>query len=174
MITRMLAAAGTVTVLCGAPTPAEAIDLASSTASSASSAGSASVGSASDSLRGSSNSSAGPKQMAAGAYQILHMAEVPGRPDLWRLSLAGAEAPGAAPDQAGAREAQPTAQWELQLPRSVAEREGLAPGRVLRAAPQPYGVSFAALGQAQPFFLVLTPEWERELPARPVGADRGA
>jgi len=67
-----------------------------------------------------------------------------------------------------------TVQWELQLPRAVAEREALAPGLVLRAAPQAYGVSFAVAGQPQPFFLVLTEEWQRELPARPVGADRGA
>lgn len=144
---------------CCMSVPALAVDLASSTASSASSAGSASVGSASDSLRSSGNSSGGAKQMAGGEYRIVELAEVAGHPDRLRLTLAAPQEP---------------VQWELLLPRSVAEREGLAPGAVLRAAQQPYGVSFAVSGRAHPFFLVLDEAWQRELPARPVGADRGA
>ena len=55
----------------------------------------------------------------------------------------------------------------------VAEREGLAGGQTVRAAQQPYGVAFARAGRAQPFFLVLAEDWQRELPARPVRAPSG-
>ena len=184
---------------CCAAAPALALDLTSSTASSASSAGSASVGSVSDSLRSSSQSSAGPRQMADGPYRVIEMAEVAGRPGEVRLTLQ-AEAPAPSPQaQAEARtemqmqaqmQAQlpaqtqtPTAiradasagpQWELRLPRAVAEREGLAPGRLVRAAQQPYGVSFALAEQPRPFFLVLADDWQRELPAHPVRAAGGA
>lgn len=180
---------------CCAAAPALALDLTSSTASSASSAGSASVGSVSDSLRSSSQSSAGPRQMADGPYRVIEMAEVAGRPGEVRLTLQ-AEAPAPSPQaQAEARtevqmQAQmpaqtqtPTAiradasagpQWELRLPRAVAEREGLAPGRLVRAAQQPYGVSFALAEQPRPFFLVLADDWQRELPAHPVRAASGA
>lgn len=140
--------------------PALALDLASSTASSASSAGSASIGSASNSLRASGNSSAGPRQMAEGDYRITEVAEAADRPGQWRLTL---QAPaGGTPDT-----------WVLLLPRAVAEREGLAGGQTVRAAQQPYGVAFARAGQAQPFFLVLAEDWQRELPARPVRATGG-
>jgi hypothetical protein len=159
-------------VACCIGASAFALDLASSTASSASSAGSASVGSASDSLRGSSNSSAGPRQMAAGHYRIIQVTAAPDDSERWRLTLAGPETAGSA--LPGAEGGAVAVQWNLQVPRTVAEREGLTPGLVLRAAPQAYGVSFAVTGQTQPFFLVLTEEWQRELPARPVGADRGA
>ena len=177
MKTALLAAAA----CCGGAS-AFALDLASSTASSASSAGSASVGSASDSLKGSSNSSAGPRQMAAGEYRIIQLTASPEQPDHWRLTLVGPETSMGAPAGTAERGSlapatapvPAPAQWELMLPRAVVEREGLAPGRMLRAAPQAYGVSFAVADQAQPFFLVLTEEWQRELPARPVGADRGA
>ena len=140
--------------------PALALDLASSTASSASSAGSASLGSASNSLQASGNSSAGPRQMAEGDYRITEVAETADRPGQWRLTL---QAPaGGMPDT-----------WVLRLPRAVAEREGLAGGQTVRAAQQPYGVAFARAGQAQPFFLVLAEDWQRELPARPVRATDG-
>ena len=185
---------------CCAAAPALALDLTSSTASSASSAGSASVGSVSDSLRSSSQSSAGPRQMADGPYRVIEMAEVAGRPGDVRLTLR-AEAPAPSPQaQAEARTAvqalaqmqaqlpaqtqtTPRAigadagagpQWELRLPRAVAEREGLAPGRLVRAAQQPYGVSFALAEQPRPFFLVLADDWQRELPAHPVRAASGA
>ena len=184
---------------CCAAVPALALDLTSSTASSASSAGSASVGSLSDSLRSSSQSSAGPRQMADGAYRVIEVAEVAGSPGEVRLTLQ-AEAPALAPQartqaqmqeqmqaqmqaQMPGQTQKPTAigadagagpQWELRLPRTVAEREGLAPGRLVRAAQQPYGVSFALEEQPRPFFLVLADDWQRELPARPVRAAGGA
>jgi len=161
---------------CCAAAPALALDLASSTASSASSAGSASVGSVSDSLRSSSQSSAGPRQMAAGEYRVIELAEVQGRPGEVRLTLQ-AQAPDATHTHTAsalATDASRDTQWELRLPRAVAEREGLAPGRLLRAAQQPYGVSFALSEQPRPFFLVLADEWQRELPARPVAAPGGA
>jgi hypothetical protein len=140
--------------------PALAVDLASSTASSASSAGSASLGSASDSLKASGNSSAGPRQMAEGDYRVVAVAEAAERPAQWRVTL-----------QAPAGGAADT--WELLLPRAVAEREGLAGGQTVRATQQPYGVAFARAGQAQPFFLMLAEDWQRELPARPVRAPSG-
>jgi hypothetical protein len=161
---------------CCAAAPALALDLASSTASSASSAGSASVGSVSDSLRSSSQSSAGPRQMAAGEYRVIELAEVQGRPGEVRLTLQ-AQAPALTHTptaSAAAADTSSDTQWELRLPRVVAEREGLAPGRMLRAAQQPYGVSFALSEQPRPFFLVLADEWQRELPARPVPAPGGA
>lgn len=165
---------------CCAAAPALALDLASSTASSASSAGSASVGSVSDSLRSSSQSAAGPRQMAAGDYRVIAMAEVPGRPQELQLTLQAQvldrpspqTAPHAAPTTAGGTPI--PAQWELRLPKVLAEREGLATGRLLRATPQPYGVAFALSDQPRPFYLVLADEWQRELPARPVVAAGGA
>ena len=171
---------------CCAAAPALALDLASSTASSASSAGSASVGSVSDSLRSSSQSSAGPRQMADGNYRVIVLADAEGRPGEVRLTLqaqvlepaqdlvhtwteARTQTHAAAGTDAGAGP-----HWELRLPRAVAEREGLAPGRLVRAAQQPYGLSFALAEQARPFFLLLADEWQRELPARPVRAAGGA
>ena len=165
-----------VVAFCCAAAPAIALDLASSTASSASSAGSASMGSVSDSLRSSSQSSAGPRQMAAGDYRVIAMADVPEHPGEVRLTLE-APTPGTSHAQtssAAATESLGSAQWELRLPRVLAEREGLAPGRLLRATPQPYGVSFALSDQPRPFFLVLADDWQRELPARPVVATGGA
>lgn len=179
---------------CCAAAPVLALDLASSTASSASSAGSASVGSLSDSLRSSSQSSAGPRQMAEGTYRVIDMAEVDGQPGQWRLTLQaqtlaarGAPAEELAAVQAQATQARgageagrashdadPLRQWELRLPQALVEREGLAPGHLLRAAQQPYGVAFARAEQARPFYLVLVDEWQRELPARPVLAPGGA
>lgn len=189
---------------CCAAAPALALDLTSSTASSASSAGSASVGSVSDSLRSSSQSSAGPRQMADGPYRVIEMAEVAGRPGEVRLTLQAEALAPSPQAQAEARtevqmqaqlpaqkqaqmptqtQTTPTAiradasagpQWELRLPRAVAEREGLAPGRLVHAAQQPYGVSFALAEQPRPFFLVLADDWQRELPAHPVRAASGA
>lgn len=157
-----------VVAACCAWAPVLALDLASSTASSASSAGSASVGSLSDSLRSSSQSSAGPRQIADGTYRVMEVAEVDSQPGQWRLTLQTLAARQAA-DAAG-----PLRQWELRLPRALVEREGLAPGDLLRAAQQPYGVAFARAGQVSPFYLVLLDEWQRELPARPVQAPGGA
>lgn len=176
---------------CCTAAPVLALDLASSTASSASSAGSASVGSLSDSLRSSSQSSAGPRQMADGAYRVIEVAEVEGLPGQLRLTLqaqppwpATAQAPAvrsaAAAELAAAPTPAPTGaplqslQWELRLPRALVEREALAPGHLVRAARQPYGVAFARAEQSRPFFLVLLDEWQRELPARPVQAPGGA
>ncbi|MFM8768679.1 MAG: hypothetical protein ACKOD9_13255, partial [Rubrivivax sp.] len=134
-----------VVAACCAAAPAIALDRASSTASSASSAGSASVGSVSDSLRSSSQSATGPRQMAAGDYRVIAVAEVPGRPDeLWLTLQAQAldrpstpTAPQTASTTAGGTSV--PAQWELRLPRLLAERERLAAGQLLRATPQPYG-----------------------------------
>ena len=114
--------------------------------------------------------------MAAGEYRVIELAEVRGRPGEVRLTLqAQVAAVNHTPTaSASATDASSDAQWELRLPRAVAERERLAPGRMLRAAQQPYGVSFALSEEPRPFFLVLADEWQRELPARPVPAPGGA
>jgi len=114
--------------------------------------------------------------MAAGDYRVIAMAEVPGRPQELRLTLQ-AQAPDASHAQTNSLNetgTQVQEQWELRLPKVLAEREGLATGRLLRATPQPYGVAFALSDQPRPFYLVLADEWQRELPARPVVAAGGA
>jgi hypothetical protein len=160
--------------LCGASAPALALDLASSTASSASSAGSASVGSVSDSLRSSSQSSTGPRQMAEGEYRVLQVVQADGLTGPVQLTLQAVQLPdagGSADPVAAPRQGE---RWELRLPLAVVQREGLDTGHLLRAAQRPYGVAFALAGQARPFFLVLTEDWQQELPARPVKAALGS
>ena len=160
--------------LCGASAPALALDLASSTASSASSAGSASVGSVSDSLRSSSQSSTGPRQMAEGEYRVLQVAQADGLTGPVQLTLQAVQLPdagGSADPVAAPRQGE---RWELRLPLAVVQREGLDAGHLLRAAQRPYGVAFALAGQTRPFFLVLTEDWQQELPARPVKAALGS
>jgi hypothetical protein len=159
--------------LCGASAPALALDLASSTASSASSAGSASVGSLSDSLRSSSQSSAGPQQMADGEYRVIQVVQADGPAGPLQLTLQAVQPP-AAGGSADPVAAAQGARWELRLPLAVVQREGLDAGYLLRAAQRPYGVAFAVAGQARPFFLVLTEDWQQELPARPVRAALGS
>jgi hypothetical protein len=58
--------------------------------------------------------------------------------------------------------------WELTLPQALAQREALAPGQMVHAAPQAYGTAFARAPAQPPFFLVLADDWQRELPAHPV------
>jgi hypothetical protein len=161
---------------CAAAAPALALDLASSTASSASSAGSASVGSLSDSLQSSSQSSAGPRQMADGEYrviQVVQVAHADGPAGSLQLTLQAVQPP-ASGDVADSVAAPPQGErWELRLPLAVVQREGLDAGHLLRAAQRPYGVAFAHASQARPFFLVLSEDWQQQLPARPVSSAPG-
>lgn len=137
---------------------------ASSAASSASEGSSASVGSLSTSVEKSSASSTGGKKVAAGAYRVVAMAELAGRPGTLRVQLAAADGSGEGADD-----------FVLLLPRAAAERGALAPGRAVAVSERPYGLEFAALdaGRAEAFFLVLDDAWHRELESRPV-ADRAA
>ncbi len=125
-------------------------------ASSAGSAASTSVGSVSTSLETSSNSSTGTRQVAQGAYTLVDMVAVAGKPEMLRLRLQGQ-----GPDQ--------TAEFSLLMPRETAERALLAAGQTVHAQIRSYGVAFSATELAAPFFLVLEDASYRDLDSRPVG-----
>ncbi|HEY1091486.1 MAG TPA: hypothetical protein VGE47_10355 [Burkholderiaceae bacterium] len=125
----------------------------SSVVSSASDGASSSVGGSSTSIEKSSHSSSGDKQVAAGEYRVIEMAEAAERPGLLRTRLQAV---------AGGDE------FVLWLPRAAAERGGVQRGQVVNVAQRPYGLAFAATRAKEPFFLVLEDRWTRELPARPV------
>lgn len=160
--------------LCGAGAPVRALDLASSTASSAAGAGSASAGSLSDSLRSSSQGAAGPRQLADGEYRVIHVAQADGPAGPLALTLQPVHMPATGALSDPGASAPQGERWELRLPLAVVQREGLDIGHLLRAAQRPYGVAFALAGPARPFFLVLTEDWQRDLPARPVRAAEGS
>ena len=132
--------------------------MAESFASSASSAGSASSGSASDSLNTSSKSSTGT-QTADGDYRVIEVAELTDRPGMLQLTLQGTAA------TAEARE------FALRLPRRALEPRGIAAGDIVSVRNRDYGLEFAR-GDGhegrEPFFLVLSDDWHRELEPRPV------
>lgn len=132
--------------------------LAESFASSASSAGSASSGSASDSLNTSSKSSTGTKT-ADGDYRVIEVAELADRPGMLQLTLQAT----AAAD--GAHE------FTLRLPRQALEPRGIAAGEIVNVRNRDYGLEFArsdGRDVREPFFLVLSDDWHRELQPRPV------
>jgi hypothetical protein len=121
--------------------------------STASSASSASVGSLSDSLQGSSRSSSRDDKVAEGDYRIL---AVQAEGDRLRLTLAPADARADG--------------FDLRLPRTLVEREGLAAGALLQVRQRAYGLQFArAEARQQPFFLALADDWLHGLAAVPVG-----
>ncbi|WP_377702340.1 hypothetical protein [Pseudoduganella sp. UC29_71] len=126
---------------------------ADSFASSASSAGSASSGSISTSLNGSSNSSSGDKKTAGGPYHIIQMAAAPGKADTTRLTM----------EHDASKQL-----LVLDLPASIAAKEGLELGGVVLTQPRSYGFEFAHADTQKPFFLVLEDDWHSELAARPV------
>lgn len=131
-------------------------------ASSAAGGSSASMGSSasSDSSEASSNSSS-KRTTAAGPYRITEVAALADRPGELRLQL-----------QAIADDAEvPT--LALVLPAALVARHGLAVGRVVTAAPQPYGTAFVD-GSATTFHLALDEGWQRELDARPLQAAAAA
>ena len=132
--------------------------LAESFASSASSAGSASSGSASDSLNTSSKSSTGTKT-ADGDYRVIEVAVVADRPGMLQLTLQGTAAVGAAHE------------FTLRLPRQALEPRGIAAGDIVNVRNRDYGLEFARSDKREvrePFFLVLSDDWHRELEPRPV------
>jgi len=121
-------------------------------ASSASlSASSKSVGSVSDSIQGSSNSSTG-KQVAAGEYQLVQVAQAEDRPGMVRLTLSGE--PG---------------EFQLTVPAQVVATARLQAGDAIAVTERPYGYEFARSQPREPFFLALQDGWMHELQSRPVG-----
>lgn len=129
---------------------------AASLGSSASSAASESVGSVSDSLGASSNSSSGDRRVAEGDYRVVEVAAVAERADRVRLTLRLVA------------QGQPADDVLLELPRQALGERGMAPGALVHASHRPYGYEFARVETKEPFYLVLTDDWRRELDARPV------
>jgi hypothetical protein len=129
---------------------------ADSFASSASSAGSASSGSISTSLNGSSNSSSNNDKVANGPYRIdriEQLAQVPGRPEMVRLSM---------------QAEQGDHQLALDLPAAVFGKQHLGRGDLVDVQKRDYGFQFAHNDTRAAFFLVLADDWHDELAARPV------
>jgi hypothetical protein len=122
---------------------------AESFASSASSAGSASVGSLSDSVGGSSDASSGNRTAAAGEYRIL--AIVPGQHGRQTLQLQAV--------------AEPARRFTLSLPTAAAT---LQVGEHIAVQDRPYGLAFARVDAAEPFFVALADPWRHELELRRV------
>ena len=139
--------------LLSATVPTLASDIA---ASSASSAASASSGSVSDSVRGSSRSSTGDRQVAAGRYRVVEVAASDEREGTMRVAIQSDTVAG------------PEGAWTLLLPQRVVAREALAAGDRLDIGHRDFGLTLARAAAAQPFFLVLHDERQRELPAHPV------
>jgi len=132
--------------------------VAESFASSASSAGSASSGSASDSLNTSSKSSTGTKT-ADGDYRVIEVAALADRPGMLQLTLQGTAAVGQ------------EREFTLRLPRHALEPRGIATGDIVNVRNRDYGLEFARTDERavrEPFFLVLSDDWHRELEPRPV------
>lgn len=123
----------------------------SSASSASSEAGSASVGSLSTSLQTSSNSSTGGKDVAAGEYRLIEVADSGARPDALRLKLQAVPGTGAA------------GEFFLHVPRAAVERHGVVTGQVVTARERPYGVEFALGTPRQAFFLLMDDAWYREL-----------
>jgi hypothetical protein len=123
----------------------------SSASSASSDAASASVGSLSTSFETSSKSSTGDKEVAAGDYRLIEVAESTTRPDAVRLKLEAVPGTGA------------TGEFFLHVPRVTAERHAVAAGQVVSARTRPYGVEFALGAPRQAFFLLVDDAWHREL-----------
>jgi hypothetical protein len=150
-----LAAAATVALAGALTMHAKAEPISASSASSASSQSiSASVGSISNSITGSSNASSGNdnQQQADRDYRITEVAALDERPGELRLKLEPLDA------QAGG--------FYLHLPRTTAERHGVAAGEVIAARARPYGLAFTRGPAREPFFLAVTDDWLRELQTR--------
>jgi hypothetical protein len=125
-----------------------------SIASLASEAGSSASDSASTSLNASSASSTGEDtQTANGDYRIINVAQVPNRPNHYRLTLRAEETPH---------------EFTLDLPATTWTAQGLAQGDTIHAKPHSYGLEFARLDTQQAFFLVLHDDWHNELQSKPL------
>ena len=156
MISRTLQQALGALLIGAAALPAWA---ASSAASTASDSVSTSVGSLSNSVGKSSDSSTKGKDVAQGEYRVIDIAALAAgtdQPALQRVKL-----------QAVA-DASADGELLLMLPPGAVLRGQLAPGVVVIAKRQPYGLAFSAAATQQVFFLALTDDWYRELDSRPV------
>jgi hypothetical protein len=121
-----------------------------------SAAGGSSASSAASSASDSSSASSKAARTAEGPYRILDVAALPGRPGQLRLRLQALAAPG------------DDNEVLLDLPQQTVADAGLASGQTLTARARPYGTEFARLDSAQALFLVISDDWQRELPANPV------
>lgn len=121
--------------------------------SAASSAGSASSGSVSTSLKSSSHSSTDDEKTANGDYRIVDVAQAPDHADHLRVTMVS--------DESQQRIA-------LDLPANVFAKQGLGPGDLVHAQPRAYGFEFAHADTREPFYLVLSDDWQGELAPRPV------
>ncbi|WP_310383179.1 hypothetical protein [Roseateles sp.] len=140
------------------PLPAYA---ASSTASSASEGASSAASSGSKSLEASSGSSTKDKKVSAGDYKIIDVAAAADRPGMLRVHLqATAAAASDAPHS--------LADFYLVLPQLAFEKSQLSAGQLVTAREHAYGLEFANGQSQQPFFLVLSDAWYRELDSRAV------
>lgn len=129
--------------------------LAASSASSASSDGSsASVGSLSTSIEKSSKSSSKDDKVADGDYRIIEMAAVDRLPGKVRLTLQAVN--------------KADGEFYLYVPQETVQQAGLAPGGVVSARQQAYGVQFAAGAPREAFFLVLRDDWYQDLQTKVV------
>ena len=120
--------------------------------SAASSASSASVGSLSDSVRGTSGSL--KSALAEGDYRIIEVAAAE-RPDTLRLKL-----------QPVAHAGDDAALVYLDVPKAALAGRVAAAGGVVGVRQRPYGYEFAWADTRVAFFLVLAPDWHRELEPR--------
>lgn len=106
----------------------------------------------------SSNSSkSSAQQIAQGPYEVTAVAVATDNPDALRLTLHAL--------QADAED------FELTVPRQIAEQNQIAVRSVIEASAREYGLAFAlrdTAGGARTFFLVLEDEWHKELDNRPV------
>lgn len=128
---------------------------ADSFASSASSAGSASSGSISDSIGSSSDSSSGDERVAAGRYEVIHIAQAPGKDATTRLTLRGVAM-------------QPARQFHLDVPDLALAGRAIGQGDLVDVNKRVYGYEFAHVETRQAFFLALEDDWYRELGSRKV------
>jgi hypothetical protein len=123
----------------------------SSASSAASNASSTSVGSLSTSLETSSASSTGGKEVAAGDYRLIEVADSATLPEALRLRLHAVPGSGAA------------GEFFLHVPRATVERHGVATGRIVSARTRPYGLEFALGTPPRAFFLLVDDDWTRDL-----------
>jgi hypothetical protein len=122
--------------------------------SAASSASSASVGSLSNSLRSSSGAST--DNVAEGDYRVVDVAAA-GSPETIRVKM-----------QPLVHAGDDAAVIFLDVPRPALKDRAAAPGDVIGVRQRPYGYEFAWADTRVAFFLVLAPDWRRELEPRPV------
>lgn len=127
---------------------------AGSSASSASSAGSASSGSVSDSISSSSDSSGGDERVAAGRYEVIHVAAAPGKRDTTRLTLRAVD--------------MNAAQFNLDVPNQVLAARAMQQGDLVDVKERVYGYEFAHADTQRAFFLALEDNWFNDLRSRKV------